>query len=121
MKILSDKRKILLKRKKSSFKTQGFSCKNEPVISIFEAIVHYPFFRDEYMLNKCEDSRWFVVELCENIRAHKVELANYELFSSNFHEVRISLASSYPAKEWDLFGLFEAEDERGVQVQSITN
>ena len=79
------------------------------------------FFRDEYMLNKCEDSRWFVVELCENIRAHKVELANYELFSSNFHEVRISLASSYPAKEWDLFGLFEAEDERGVQVYLITN
>ena len=50
------------------------------------------------MLNKCEDQGWFVVELCESIRAHKIELANYELFSSIPKDVRISLANAYPAK-----------------------
>ena len=72
--------------------------------------------RDEYMLNKCTDEGWFVVELCESIRAHKVELANFELFSSTPKDVRVSLAGTYPAKEWELFGVFEAEDSRDVQA-----
>ena len=69
------------------------------------------------MLNKCTDEGWFVVELCESIRAHKVELANFELFSSTPKDVRVSLAGTYPAKEWELFGVFEAEDSRDVQAR----
>ena len=57
-----------------------------------------------------------MVELCESIRAHKVELANFELFSSTPKDVRVSLAGTYPAKEWELFGVFEAEDSRDVQA-----
>ena len=37
--------------------------------------------KDEYMLNKCIDKGWFVVELCDNIKAYKIEIANFELFS----------------------------------------
>ena len=31
--------------------------------------------KDEYFLNKCTDKSWFVVELCESIKALKVQLA----------------------------------------------
>ena len=74
--------------------------------------------RDEYMLNKCGDSAWFVVELCESIKALKVELANFELYSSVPHEFRVWLVNSYPAREkdWVLFGNFRADDVRDVQT-----
>lgn len=28
--------------------------------------------KDEYLLNKCRDKTWFVIELCESIRPQKV-------------------------------------------------
>ena len=43
---------------------------------------------DEYFLNKCSHQAWFVVELCESIKAIKFEIANFELFSSLPKEVR---------------------------------
>ena len=74
--------------------------------------------KDEYMLNKCTDKGWFVVELCESINAHKIEIANFELFSSVFKNVRVSLGPMYPGKDkvWSLFGEFEAKDERELQT-----
>ena len=74
-------------------------------------------YRDEYMLNKCTDRAWFVVELCESIKALKIEIANFELYSSVPHEIRVSLGNSFPAreKEWSIFGNFRAEDERNLQ------
>ena len=68
------------------------------------------------MLNKCVDAGWFVVELCESMRAHRIELANFELYSSVPNDIRISLASTYPSTEWGLFGSFKAEDMRGIQT-----
>lgn len=75
-------------------------------------------YRDEYMLNTCTDSAWFVVELCESIKAFKVEIANFELYSSVPHEFRVWLGGAYPArdKDWVLFGQFEAKDERTIQT-----
>lgn len=96
-------------------------------------------YRDEYLLNKCSDDSWykftcdldkilgrrlivwlcyrFVVELCESIKAHKVEIANFELYSSVPYEFKVSLGNS-PHKDanWALFGLFQAKDERVQQV-----
>lgn len=74
--------------------------------------------RDEYMLNKCENRAWFVVELCESIKALRMELANFELYSSVPHEFRVWLVNSFPAREkdWVLFGHFYAEDVRDVQT-----
>ncbi len=70
-------------------------------------------------MNKCsEDKIWFVVELCESIKAVRMELANFELYSSVPHEFRVTLSNAYPAKEkdWALFGQFKAENERSVQT-----
>ena len=74
-------------------------------------------FRDEYMLNKCTDKAWFVVELCESIKAFKVELANFELFSSSPKDIRISMSNVFPGrdKDWILYGEFEAKEDRTVQ------
>jgi hypothetical protein len=70
------------------------------------------------MLNKCSDKAWFIVELCESIKAMKIELANFELYSSVPHEFRVSLVNHLPARDrdWVLFGEFAAEDTRTVQT-----
>ena len=69
------------------------------------------------MLNKCTDKAWFVVELCESIKAFKVELANFELFSSSPKDIRISMSNVFPGrdKDWILYGQFEANEDRTVQ------
>ena len=53
--------------------------------------------------------------MCENIKALKMELANFELYSSVPHEFKVWLSNSYD-KDWALFGHFHAEDTRDVQV-----
>ena len=64
---------------------------------------------------QCGHKAWFVAELCENIKALKIELANFELYSSVPHEFKVWLSNSYD-KDWALFGHFFAEDSRDVQV-----
>lgn len=71
--------------------------------------------RDEYMLNPCQSRIWFVVELCEPIRAEKVELANFELFSSSPKQFSIAVSNRYPTRDWSLVGQFSATDERTIQ------
>ena len=70
------------------------------------------------MLNKCTDKVWFVVELCESIKAFKVELANFELYSSVPKDLRISMGNVFPGrdKDWSLLGEFVAEEDRTVQT-----
>ena len=74
--------------------------------------------RDEYMRNACSDQAWFIVELCESIKALKIEIANHELYSSVFKDFRVSLSNVFPGrdKDWTLFGTFEAKDERFSQA-----
>ena len=71
------------------------------------------------MLNKCSDKAWFVVELCESIKALKVEIANFELYSSVPHQFRVTLGNTYPPRDkdfWPMFGEFSAADDRNVQT-----
>lgn len=71
--------------------------------------------RDEYALNPCSSRIWFIVELCEAIQLKKVELANYELFSSSPREFSVFVSDRFPTREWVLVGQFTAEDRRDVQ------
>ncbi|XP_043463078.1 SUN domain-containing ossification factor isoform X2 [Leptopilina heterotoma] len=71
--------------------------------------------RDEYMLNKCTSRIWFIVELCEAIQAKKIELANFELFSSSPKEFSVFVNDRYPTREWSSVGHFTAKDERDIQ------
>ncbi|XP_055591884.1 uncharacterized protein LOC129743763 isoform X2 [Uranotaenia lowii] len=71
--------------------------------------------KDEYLLNPCTSKIWFVVELCEPIQAERVELANFELFSSSPKEFSVSVSNRFPTREWSNVGQFVAKDERDVQ------
>ena len=71
--------------------------------------------KDEYMLSPCTERIWFVVELCDSIQAQRIELANFELFSSPLKSLSISVSNRFPAREWTLAGHFDAKTERGVQ------
>uniref|UniRef100_A0A6P7FB98 SUN domain-containing ossification factor n=1 Tax=Diabrotica virgifera virgifera TaxID=50390 RepID=A0A6P7FB98_DIAVI len=70
---------------------------------------------DEYKLNPCTSRIWFVVELCEAIQAKKIDLANYELFSSSPKEFTVSVSERFPTRDWAQIGKFTAKDERDIQ------
>ncbi|XP_050685390.1 SUN domain-containing ossification factor isoform X2 [Leptidea sinapis] len=71
--------------------------------------------RDEYMLNTCNSRIWFVVELCEPVQAQKIELANFELFSSTPKDIAVYFSDRFPTREWASVGQFTAQDMRDVQ------
>lgn len=77
--------------------------------------------KDEYLLSPCTDKVWFVVELCDSIQAQRVELANFELFSSPLKSMTISVSNRFPAREWMPAGQYEAKSERDVQVLELTS
>ncbi|XP_026329123.1 SUN domain-containing ossification factor isoform X3 [Hyposmocoma kahamanoa] len=71
--------------------------------------------RDEYMLNTCNSRIWFVVELCEAVQAQKIEIANFELFSSTPKDIAVYFSDRFPTRDWTSVGQFTAEDMRDVQ------
>lgn len=71
--------------------------------------------RDEYMLNACTSRVWFVVELCEAIQAKKIELANFELFSSSPRDFSVYVSDRFPTKDWSPVGQFTAKDVKDIQ------
>ncbi|EDW90968.2 uncharacterized protein LOC6530329 isoform X1 [Drosophila yakuba] len=71
---------------------------------------------DEYMLSTCESRIWFVVELCEAIQAQKVDVANYELFSSSPKNFTVAVSKRFPTRDWSNVGRFAAEDKRTIQT-----
>lgn len=71
--------------------------------------------RDEYMLNTCTSRVWFVVELCEAIQAKKIELANFELFSSSPKDFSVHVSDRFPTRDWSPVGQFTGKDQRDIQ------
>ncbi|XP_064616370.1 SUN domain-containing ossification factor-like [Liolophura sinensis] len=70
--------------------------------------------KDDYMTNPCTAKKWFIVELCEPIQVRTIELASFELFSSQPKTFRVHLSDRYPAKEWHQVGTFHATEERST-------
>lgn len=71
--------------------------------------------RDQYMLSTCISKIWFVVELCEAIQAERIDLANFELFSSSPKNFSVGVSSRFPTRDWSNVGKFVAKDERYIQ------
>lgn len=71
--------------------------------------------KDEYMLSPCKSRIWFVVELCEAIQAERIDLANFELFSSSPKNFSVAVSSRFPTRDWSNVGKFIAKDERYIQ------
>ncbi|CAJ0953027.1 unnamed protein product, partial [Mesorhabditis belari] len=76
--------------------------------------------KDEYMRNPCEVvQKFFIIELCETIQPHTIELGNFELFSGGPKGVRVSSAERFPAAEWNPIIEVEAQDTRTLQSFSL--
>lgn len=71
---------------------------------------------DEYMLSPCDNRIWFVVELCEAIQAQKVDVANFELFSSSPKNFTVAVSKRFPTRDWSNVGRFAGEDKRTLQT-----
>ncbi|XP_031632111.1 SUN domain-containing ossification factor isoform X2 [Contarinia nasturtii] len=71
--------------------------------------------RDEYLLSPCKSRIWFIVELCEAIQAERIDLANFELFSSSPKNFSVGVSSRFPTRDWSNVGKFIAKDERYIQ------
>ncbi|KAK7078639.1 hypothetical protein SK128_009767, partial [Halocaridina rubra] len=72
--------------------------------------------KDEYMLNKCRDKIWFIIELCESIRPQKFDIANFELFSNLPKDIQVFGSHRYPSRDWTSFGWFKGQEgNRGLQ------
>ncbi|KAK5092595.1 hypothetical protein LTR70_002016 [Exophiala xenobiotica] len=75
--------------------------------------------KDSYMLNRCSaQSKFIVLELCNDILIDTVVLANFEFFSSTFRTFRVSVSDRYPVKveKWRTIGTYEARNTRQVQA-----
>ena len=71
--------------------------------------------RDESNLSPCNKRIWFIVELCEAIQAKKIDLANFELFSSSPKDFSVYVSDRHPTRDWSNVGHFTANNERNVQ------
>ncbi|KAF8560575.1 hypothetical protein P879_10109, partial [Paragonimus westermani] len=76
---------------------------------------------DEYMNVPCSADKWFIIEACEPVQLRDIELANYELFSSRVKTFRVSISDRYPAKSWDVIGVFTARDVKGRQTFNVSS
>ncbi|CAO1426865.1 unnamed protein product [Diamesa serratosioi] len=71
--------------------------------------------KDEYLLNSCNNKIWFIVELCEAIQLERIEVANFELFSSSLKELNMSISNRYPTRDWSNVGQFATTNQRDIQ------
>ncbi|XP_045130577.1 SUN domain-containing ossification factor-like isoform X2 [Portunus trituberculatus] len=72
--------------------------------------------KDEYLLNKCRDKTWFIIELCESIRPQKFDIANFELFSNLPKDIHVLGSHRYPSRDWTSLASAQGQEgNRGVQ------
>ncbi|XP_057190424.1 SUN domain-containing ossification factor-like [Triplophysa rosa] len=70
---------------------------------------------DMYMLNPCNNKIWIIIELCQPIQVKQLDIANFEIFSSNPRDFLVSISDRYPTNKWVKLGTFHARDERTIQ------
>ncbi|KAI0165761.1 UNC-like C-terminal-domain-containing protein [Xylariaceae sp. FL1272] len=80
--------------------------------------------KDAYMLLECgRENKFFIVELSDVILVDTVVLANFEFFSSNTREFRVSISDRYPVSmnKWKVLGTFTARNSRDIQAFLVDN
>lgn len=115
--------KIVLENKEQKFNYASLDCgarilaSNQGAREIGSILVNA---KDKYMVNTCSTKDKFIeLEFCQEILVESVVLANYELFSSVFKDIRIYVNHIYPASfkySWKLIGSFTAQNIKGKQV-----
>ena len=74
---------------------------------------------DKYAIAPCEDKKYVVVGLSEDILVKQIKLSNFERYSSHVREFQVLASQEYPAPSaeyWTLIGTFEANSKNGEQT-----
>jgi len=74
---------------------------------------------DKYAIAPCEDKKYVVIGLSEDILVKQIKLSNFERYSSHVREFQVLASQDYPAPSaeyWTLIGTFEANTRNGEQT-----
>eukprot|EP00474_Spongospora_subterranea_P009918 CRZ10376.1 hypothetical protein [Spongospora subterranea] len=75
---------------------------------------------DKYMSSACSlQSKWFVVQLSEDIEVEAVCLTNLEHYSSGVEHFQVLGSDKFPTPEWILLGYFRADNTMSEQTFCI--
>jgi len=74
--------------------------------------------KDKYSIAPCEDKRYVVIGLSEDILVKQIKLSNYERYSSRVKEFQVLASQEYPVPDesyWNDIGTYEAKSKSGEQ------
>ena len=77
--------------------------------------------KDKYGISPCDEKKWVVIGLSEDILVTSVALANYEKYSSMLKEFQLLASTSYPTEKWINLGVYEAQARLGEQTFNVTD
>ena len=76
---------------------------------------------DKYGISPCDEKKWVVIGLSEDILVTSVALSNYEKYSSMLKEFQVLASTAYPTEKWINLGLYTAEPRLGEQTFNISD
>lgn len=77
--------------------------------------------KDKYGISPCDEKKWVVIGLSEEVLITSLELANYEKYSSMLKDFQLLASTAYPTDEWINLGTYTAMPQLGVQSFNITD
>ena len=77
--------------------------------------------KDKYGISTCDEKKWVVIGLSEDILVTSVALANYEKYSSMLREFQLLASTSYPTEKWINLGIYEAQAKLGEQTFNVSD
>lgn len=76
---------------------------------------------DKYGISACDEKKWVVIGLSEDILVTSIALANYEKYSSMLKEFQLLASTSYPTEKWINLGVYEAQPRLGMQTFNVSD
>lgn len=77
--------------------------------------------KDKYGISACDEKKWVVIGLSEDILVTSIALANYEKYSSMLKEFQLLASTSYPTEKWINLGIYEAQPRLGMQTFNVSD
>ena len=77
--------------------------------------------KDKYGISPCEEKKWVVIGLSEDILITSIEVSNYEKYSSTLKDFQLLASYSYPTDEWINLGQYTAKPQLGAQLFNVTD
>ncbi|XP_021281113.1 uncharacterized protein slp1 isoform X2 [Herrania umbratica] len=76
---------------------------------------------DKYLRNPCSaEGKFVVIELADETLVDAVKIANFEHYSSNFKEFKLSGSLNYPTEIWSPLGKFVAANVKQIQTFKLS-